>query len=119
MHPTTEHGVYIKFGMAFSSTVTTGDSCIYGYGPETKQQSSLWKSINIPKPKKARQVKSEVKSKVMNSWQTKQSIPHATVTFYGHCMKMCEDFVPNFGYKYGCCITTQYLTLRFSPGNFF
>jgi hypothetical protein len=27
-----------------------------------------------------------------SSWQAKQSIPHTTVTFYGGCMKMCEDF---------------------------
>jgi histone-lysine N-methyltransferase SETMAR len=41
----------------------TGDlSWIYGYGPETKQQSSQWKSPNSPRPKKARQVKSKVKS---------------------------------------------------------
>jgi hypothetical protein len=32
-----------------------------------------------------------------SSWQAKQSIPHTTVTFYGDCMKMCEDFAPNFG----------------------
>jgi hypothetical protein len=25
---------------------------IYDYGPEAKQQSSLWKSPNLPKPKK-------------------------------------------------------------------
>jgi hypothetical protein len=35
-------------------------------------------------------------------------------------MKICEDFVPNFGDKRtGCCITiTHHLTLPFSPGNF-
>jgi hypothetical protein len=42
------------------------------------------------------------------------------VTFYGDCIKMCEDFAPNFGGKRsGCCITTtHHLTLPFSPGNF-
>jgi hypothetical protein len=28
--------------------------------------------------------------------KVKQSIPHTTATFYGNCMKMCEDFAPNF-----------------------
>jgi hypothetical protein len=35
---------------------------VYGYDPEIKQQSSQWKSPNSPRPKKARQVRSNVKS---------------------------------------------------------
>jgi hypothetical protein len=47
----------------FLSRVITGEeSWIYGYDPETKQQSSHWKSPNSPRPKKARHVKSKVKS---------------------------------------------------------
>jgi hypothetical protein len=47
----------------FLSTVITGDeSWIYGYGPETKQQSSQWKSPNSPRPKNVRHVKSRDKS---------------------------------------------------------
>jgi hypothetical protein len=40
--------------------------------------------------------------------------------FDSNCMKVCEDFYPNFGDKWtGCCImTTRCLTLPFSPGNF-
>jgi hypothetical protein len=39
---------------------------------------------------------------------------------YGDCMKVCEDFAPNFDDKRtGCCITAMHrLTLPFSPGNF-
>jgi hypothetical protein len=33
-----------------------------------------------------------------SSSQTKQLVPHTTV-FYSDCMKMCEDFTPNFGDK--------------------
>jgi hypothetical protein len=33
-----------------------------GYDPETKQQSSQWKSPNTPQQKKVRQVRSNVKS---------------------------------------------------------
>jgi hypothetical protein len=48
---------------AFLSRVMTDDeSGIYGYDPEIKQQSSHWKSPNSLRPKKARQVKSKVKS---------------------------------------------------------
>jgi hypothetical protein len=56
-----------------------------------------------------------------SSWQAKQSNPHVTVTFYGDCVNMCEDFVPNFSAKKnGYCITTTHrcITLCFSPGSF-
>ncbi|PSN32414.1 hypothetical protein C0J52_17540 [Blattella germanica] len=47
----------------FMEKVVTGDEMwIYGYDPETKQQSSQWKSPASPRPKKARQVRSNVKS---------------------------------------------------------
>jgi hypothetical protein len=34
-----------------------------------------------------------------SSWQAKQSIPYTTVTFYGDCVKMYQDFALNFGDK--------------------
>jgi hypothetical protein len=45
-----------------------------------------------------------------------QSVAHTAVMFYGDCLKMCEDFLPNFGDKItGCCIaTTCRLALPFS-----
>jgi histone-lysine N-methyltransferase SETMAR len=47
----------------FISSIITGDETwVYGYDPETKQQSSQWKSSNSPQPKKARQFRSNVKS---------------------------------------------------------
>jgi hypothetical protein len=31
---------------------------------------------------------------------------HTNVTFYGDCLKICEDFSPSFGDKRtGCCIS--------------
>jgi hypothetical protein len=41
---------------------------------------------------------------------------HITVTYFGSCVKMCEDFIPNFGDKRThCCIPTMhYFTLPFS-----
>ena len=48
---------------SFISNIIIGDEIwVYGYGPETKQQSSQWKSPNSQRPKKARQVRSNVKS---------------------------------------------------------
>jgi len=46
----------------FLKKVITGDeSWVYGYDPETKAQSSQWKSPESPCPKKARQSRSNVK----------------------------------------------------------
>jgi hypothetical protein len=64
--------------------------------------------------KKARLVKSKVKSMLITvfniktstknlSWQAKQSIPYTTVTFYTDCVKMSEDFAPNFWHKRTGC----------------
>jgi hypothetical protein len=45
----------------FLKTVITGDeSWVYGYDPETKAQSSQWKSPSSPGPKRSRQMKSKV-----------------------------------------------------------
>jgi len=56
----------------FLSRVITGDkSWVYGYDPETKQQSSQWKSPMSPRPKKARQVKSNVKSMIITFFEVK------------------------------------------------
>jgi len=39
------------------------DACwVYGYGPETKQMSSHWSTSSSPRPKKVRQVKSNIKT---------------------------------------------------------
>jgi hypothetical protein len=79
-----------------------------------------------------RQVKSFVKSILIIFFHIKdcsqkirpdRSFLHTTrssITFYGYCVKMCEDFAPNTGFKRtGCYITTtHHLTLPFSPGNF-
>jgi len=46
----------------FKGQIITGDETwVYGYDPETKSQSSQWKSVDSPRPKKARQVRSKVK----------------------------------------------------------
>jgi len=41
------------------NTVTGDESWVYGYDPETKQQSSQLKGPTSPRPKKGRQVRSK------------------------------------------------------------
>jgi len=56
----------------FLSRVIIGDeSWVYSYNPETKQQSSQWKSPTSQRPKKARQVKSNVKSMIITFFDVK------------------------------------------------
>ena len=56
----------------FLSRVITGDeSWVYGYDPETKRQSSQWKSPTSPRPKKARQVKINLKSMIITFFDIK------------------------------------------------
>jgi len=46
----------------FVKVITGDESWCYAYNPETKQQSSEWKSSNSPRPKKVLRVKSNVKT---------------------------------------------------------
>ena len=62
--------------------VITGDELwVYGYDPETKQQSSQWKRPDEHRPKKARQSRSHVQSMliffsiVRVLWRTESSQP--------------------------------------------
>jgi len=46
----------------FLKNIVTGDeSWVYGYNPETKQQSSQWKCPTSPRPKKGLQLRSKTK----------------------------------------------------------
>jgi hypothetical protein len=59
----------------FISKIMTGDEkWVYGYDPETKQQSLQWNSPNSPQPEKARQVRSNVKSMLI-VFQTSKEFP--------------------------------------------
>jgi len=53
---------YASGNLGFLNIVTTGDeSWVYGCDLETKAQSSQWKHSTSPRPKKARQVQSNIK----------------------------------------------------------
>jgi len=62
------------------SRVITGDeSWVYGYDPETKQQSSQWKSPGSPRPKKARQSRSATKSMLVVFFDIRGTVNHEFV----------------------------------------
>ena len=64
----------------FMSSVITGDeSWVYGYDPETKQMSSQWKIASSPRPKKMRQVKSNVKTMLIAFFDTNGLVHHEYV----------------------------------------
>jgi hypothetical protein len=54
-------------------------SWIYSYDPETKQQSSQWKSLQSPRAKKARQVWSSTRSMLIVFSNMKGIVHHEFV----------------------------------------
>jgi len=83
-----------------SRVITCDESWVYGYDPETKQQTSQWKSPTSPRPKKARQVKSNVKSMIITFFDVKgivhkEFVPTGqTVNSGFYCdilWRMCEN----------------------------
>jgi transposase len=65
---------------SFMSRVITGDeSWVYGYNPETKQQSSQWKSPGSPRPKKARQSRSTTKNMLVAFFDIRGIVHHTFV----------------------------------------
>lgn len=86
----------------FLSKVITGDeSWCYGYDPETKQQSSQWKTPSSPRPKKCRQVKSNIKTMLICFFDAKGVVhsefvpPGQTVnqTFYLEVLRRLRNSV--------------------------
>jgi hypothetical protein len=61
----------------FLKQVITGDeSWVYGYNPETRAQSSQWKSPESPCPKKVRQSQSNVKTMLTVFFYRKSVVHH-------------------------------------------
>jgi len=87
---------------SFHSNVITGDETwVYAYDPETKTQSSQWKSLGSPQPKKARQVRSNIKSMLICFFDQKGTVhkefvpPGQTVNaaFYVKVLKRLRENV--------------------------
>ena len=59
----------------FLSNIITGDETwVYAYDPETKTQSSQWKCPESPRPKNARQVRSNIKSMLICFFDQKGTV---------------------------------------------
>jgi len=61
----------------FLTNIVTGDeSWVYGYNPETKQQSSQWKGPTSPQPKKGRQVQSKTNVMLLTFFDPEGIVHH-------------------------------------------
>jgi len=61
----------------FLKNIVTGDeSWVYGYDPETKQQSSQWKGPLSPRPKKGCQVQSKTKIMLLAFFDSEGIVHH-------------------------------------------
>jgi len=84
------------------SPVITGDECwVYGYDPETKHMSSQWSTSSSPRPKKARQVKSNIKTMLIAFFDIDGLVRHEFVPtgqtvnkeFYKTVLQLLRDAV--------------------------
>ena len=61
----------------FLKNIVTGEeSWVYGYDPETKQQSSRWKGPSSPRPKKGHQVQSKTKVMLLLFFDSEGIVHH-------------------------------------------
>jgi histone-lysine N-methyltransferase SETMAR len=111
---------YVESDSNFLNTVITGDeSWAYGYDPETKAQSSQWRHPLSPRPKKARQVRSNVKVLltffftpvgccITNAHKAQQSPKSTTREYFVAFVMMCGANDRTWGQqKLGSSITTM------------
>ena len=79
-----------------SRFITGNEIWVYGYDPETKQQSSQWKSLGSPRPKKARQSRSMTKSMLIVFFDIQGIVHHEfapegqTVNAEFYCNVFCR-----------------------------
>jgi len=83
------------------NTVTGDESWVYGYNPDTKQQSSQWKGSTFPRPKKGRQVRSKTKVILLAFFDSEGIVHHEyapdgqTINkeFYVEVLRLCVNKV--------------------------
>ena len=81
--------------------ITTDESWFHYYDPETKQQSSQWKNVNSPPPKKAKVTKSLGKNMFILFMDRKgiiltHAVPHGQTVnsdYYCKVIKLCYVFL--------------------------
>ena len=84
--------------------VTSDESWIYCYDPETKWQSSQWKHAGSPRPKKARQSKSTHKLLMIPFFDSTDMIymhwvPTGKAVNKGYSVEVLREFRKRFGRK--------------------
>ncbi|GFV26862.1 putative transposase [Trichonephila clavipes] len=74
--------------------ITRDESWVYGYDPETKQQSSQWKTPGSPRPKKAWQIKNTLKGHRFQDIETikQNSTQHLQAISKSEFQKCFEDW---------------------------
>ena len=86
----------------FLGRIITGDeSWVYGYDPETKVQSSVWKCPTSPRPKKTRQVCSNIKTMLLLFFDIEGIVHYEYApkgqtiikTFYRYVLRRLRDAV--------------------------
>ena len=85
-----------------SNVIMVNETWVYAYDPETKTQSNQWKSPGSPPPKKARQVRSNMKSILICFFDqkrivhkelfllVKQLMLHSALKFWNIYGRMCK-----------------------------
>ena len=101
------------------SKVVTGDETWwYSYTPETKQASSQWKTLNSPKPKKVRQVRSNVKTMLITFFDAhgivhREFVPPGQIVnqqFYLKVLKRLRNSVQKKDQKCGAAVIHPFTT---------
>ncbi|XP_037570474.2 uncharacterized protein LOC119452325 [Dermacentor silvarum] len=96
----------------FMNTIITGDaSWVYGYDPETKSQSSQWKHSTSPRPKKARQVRSNVKV-MLTAFFDSRGVVHHEKTVWPHIFIGLGHYVNGDNTFTDCCIMPPTVVMR-------
>ena len=93
------------------NTVRGDESWVYGYDPETKQQSSQWKGPTSPRPKTGRQVRSKTKVMLLAFFilrvsYTMSTLPMGKQWTRNSTWRSCDVCV-NGSMATGSCTTTM------------
>ena len=92
--------------------ITGNESWVYSYDVETKAQSSQWKHTESPRPKKARQVRSNVKV-LLTVLFNYHGVVHQELKLCAVCVKQYERNARNCGKTiHGFCITITHPLTR-------
>ena len=79
-----------------SNVITVDETWVYAYDSDTKTQSSQWESTGSPRPKKGRQMRSNIKSMLIYFFDHKEFVPPSqtvNAAFYVEILKRLRENV--------------------------